>query len=149
MWKQLIHENIVPFKGVTLEPFQIVSEWMPGGDLTGYINTNPHASPIKLVSLVSVPSCNESLSSRQLVDVARGLRYLHLCDVIHGDLKGVRTLSPSSSTSSPSKTSSQIFSLMLLTAHASQISVSLRVKKYPIKPLYRMATLLGGLHRKS
>ena len=60
MWKQLIHDNIVPFKGVTLDPFQIVSEWMPGGDLTGYINTNPQASPIELVSLVSVPSCNES-----------------------------------------------------------------------------------------
>ena len=55
MWKQLIHDNIVPFKGVTLDPFQIVSEWMPGGDLTGYINTNPHASPLKLVSLVSAP----------------------------------------------------------------------------------------------
>ena len=55
MWKQLIHDNIVPFKGVTLDPFQIVSEWMPGGDLTGYINTNPHVSPVKLVSLVLVP----------------------------------------------------------------------------------------------
>ena len=103
MWKQLIHDNIVPFKGVTLDPFQIMSEWMPGGDLTGYINTNPHANPIKLVSLVSVPSCNESSLSRQLVDVARGLRYLHLCDVIHGDLKGVRAWSSSGFAISPIK----------------------------------------------
>ena len=31
--------------------------------------------------------------SRQLSDVAEGLHYLHSCDVVHGDLKGVRTLS--------------------------------------------------------
>ena len=52
VWKQLIHDNIVPFRGVTLDPFQIVSEWIPCGDLTGYINTNPHVNPIKLVSFV-------------------------------------------------------------------------------------------------
>ena len=103
MWKQLIHDNIVPFKGVILDPFQIVSEWMPGGDLTGYINANPHTNPVELVSLVFVPSCNASLLSYQLVDVARGLKYLHLCDVIHGDLKGVRVLSLSISTISPVK----------------------------------------------
>ena len=104
VWKQLVHDNIVPFTGVTLDPFQIVSEWMPGGDLTDYINANPHTNHVKLVSLVSVPR-NASLPSYQLVDVASGLRYLHLCNVIHGDLKGVRALSPSGSAiaNSPSK----------------------------------------------
>ena len=30
---------------------------------------------------------------RQLSDIAKGLHYLHSCDVVHGDLKGVRALS--------------------------------------------------------
>ena len=50
MWKRLIHANIVPFIGVTLDPLQIVSEWMPGGDLTDYIGLNPPADRVNLVS---------------------------------------------------------------------------------------------------
>jgi len=36
---------------------------------------------------------NATSLSMQLVDVANGLHYLHLCDVIHGDLKGVNASS--------------------------------------------------------
>jgi serine/threonine protein kinase len=54
VWKRLSHPNIVPFKGVTLYPLQIVSEWMPGGDLTCYISVNPQANRINLVSTVFV-----------------------------------------------------------------------------------------------
>ena len=50
LWKRLTHPNIVPFKGVTLDPLQIVSEWMPGGDLTDYIGLNPPADRVNLVS---------------------------------------------------------------------------------------------------
>ena len=50
MWKRLDHPNIVPFKGVTLDPLRVVSEWMPGGDLTGYISQNPQTNRIRLVS---------------------------------------------------------------------------------------------------
>ena len=51
MWKRLTHANIVPFKGVTLDPLRIVSEWMSGGDLTSYISQNPQANRINLVRL--------------------------------------------------------------------------------------------------
>lgn len=34
--------------------------------------------------------CETCLPPRQLSDVAEGLNYLHSCNVIHGDLKGVR-----------------------------------------------------------
>lgn len=49
-WKRLTHPNIVPFRGVTLDPLQIVSEWMSGGDLTSYVSLNPQADRIGLVS---------------------------------------------------------------------------------------------------
>ena len=89
LWKRLTHPNIVPFKGVTLDPLQIVSEWMPGGDLTDHIGSNPQANRINLVSpFLSVPGTQPYFSC-QLIDVAEGLNYLHNCEVIHGDLKGV------------------------------------------------------------
>ena len=50
VWKHLSHPNIVTFIGVTFEPFQLVSEWMPGGELREYVNNNPNANLIKLVS---------------------------------------------------------------------------------------------------
>ena len=54
MWKRLIHPNIVPFIGVTIDPPQIASGWMPGGNLTAYINSHPNSDR---VSLVSISSC--------------------------------------------------------------------------------------------
>ena len=48
-WKHLSHPSIVPFAGVTLEPLQLVSEWMPGGELRRYIQKNPGANLIHLV----------------------------------------------------------------------------------------------------
>ncbi|KAF9644875.1 kinase-like protein [Thelephora ganbajun] len=71
VWKHLNHSNIVPFKGVTLDPLQLVSEWMPGGELRHYVRENPQANLINLS-----------------LGVAQGLAYLHSSGVIHGDLKG-------------------------------------------------------------
>ena len=51
MWKRLRHPNIVPLVGVTANPLQIVSEWMSKGTLTEFIEKNPGASRIGLVSL--------------------------------------------------------------------------------------------------
>ena len=50
IWTRLTHPNIVPFKGVTLDPLQIVSERMLGGDLTEYIRGYPQANRVHLVS---------------------------------------------------------------------------------------------------
>ena len=49
MWKRLNHPNIVDFRGVTLDPPQLVSKWMPGGELREYIKKNPGTDPINLV----------------------------------------------------------------------------------------------------
>ena len=46
------HPNIVPFVGVTLEPLQLVSNWMVGGELGKYVHENKGANLIHLVGPV-------------------------------------------------------------------------------------------------
>ena len=53
MWKRLRHPNIVAFIGVTQNPLQFVSEWMPNGTLTEYLAQNPDADRTHLVSRFS------------------------------------------------------------------------------------------------
>ncbi|KAF9646873.1 kinase-like protein [Thelephora ganbajun] len=74
-WKHLAHPNIVPLLGVIIDSFELISDRMPGGDLTEYITNHPDADRISL-----------------LTNVAEGLNYLHFCNVIHGDLKGSNIL---------------------------------------------------------
>ena len=50
VWKRLRHPNVVSFIGVTTTPLQIVSEWMPNGTLTTYVEQNPGANGVGLVS---------------------------------------------------------------------------------------------------
>lgn len=88
IWKRLKNDNVVPFIGVTFTPLQIVSEWMSGGDLTAHIKSKPQTKRIALVSPLTDPG-NADLVFQQVIDVAEGLNYLHECDVVHGDLKGV------------------------------------------------------------
>ena len=49
MWKYLSHPNLVPFKGVTFKPLQLVSGWAPGGMLREYVEDNRHANLVGLV----------------------------------------------------------------------------------------------------
>ena len=51
IWKNLSHPNILPFLGATIDPLQLVSEWMPGGTLPQYIKNNPDADRLELVSI--------------------------------------------------------------------------------------------------
>ena len=53
MSKHLAHQNIVPLLGVTIDPLELISEWMSGGDLTGYIANHADAG---VLSLVGFPS---------------------------------------------------------------------------------------------
>ncbi|KAF9644739.1 kinase-like protein [Thelephora ganbajun] len=75
MWKRLDHPNILLLQGVTISPssLQLISAWMPNGNLLDYIKKNSSADRLALVSLS---------------EVAEGLSYLHSRNVIHGDLKG-------------------------------------------------------------
>ena len=49
VWKNLAHPNIVPLLGVTTNPIQLVSGWMPDVDLTGYITNYPDMDRLSLV----------------------------------------------------------------------------------------------------
>ena len=92
MWKCLDHPNIVAFKGVTLNPLQLVSEWMPGGELRQYLMKYPDADRINLVGSNPTHFHMTPHFRSQLLGVAEGLAYLHSCGVVHGDLKGVRVI---------------------------------------------------------
>ena len=89
MWKHLIHPNILPLLGITIDPLQLISNWMPGGDLPDYIKKNPSADQLGLVGVPPIV-LSHTYPRCQLSDIAKGLCYLHSCNVIHGDLKGVR-----------------------------------------------------------
>lgn len=49
IWKNLRHPNVLPLLGVTFNPPQLVSVWMPGGNLTEYIKKDPGADRCRLV----------------------------------------------------------------------------------------------------
>ena len=115
MSKYLDHPNIVPLLGVTTEPLELISDWMPGGDLLGYIATHPDANKFALVCFISdIP--RNMLIACQLSDVADGLNYLHSCNMVHGDLKGVSTSSRSHLITLPMSCESNI--LVDATGHA-------------------------------
>ncbi|KAF9789355.1 kinase-like domain-containing protein [Thelephora terrestris] len=76
-WRRISHPNIVPFLGVSEAPAPIsmVSEWMPNGDVRSYVIKNPEVSRLQL-----------------LLDISRGLSFLHSLEIVHGDLKGANIL---------------------------------------------------------
>ena len=51
MWKHLTHPNILSLLGITTTPFQLISNWMSGGDLPRYIEKNPNVDRVKLVGV--------------------------------------------------------------------------------------------------
>ncbi|KAF9653312.1 hypothetical protein BDM02DRAFT_3182854 [Thelephora ganbajun] len=80
--------NIVPLLGATTYPFQLISGWMPGSNLTEHITNHPDADRLGLVGASRVV-VYEILAPHQLSGVAEGLNYFHSRNMIHGDLNGV------------------------------------------------------------
>ncbi|KAF9646798.1 kinase-like protein, partial [Thelephora ganbajun] len=77
MWMKLSHENILPFRGVNMALVQLalVYDWGRNGNISQYLVSHPRASRPSL-----------------LLDVAKGLEYLHSLDIPHGDLKGANVI---------------------------------------------------------
>ena len=57
-WKNLSHLNVVPLLGVTADPIQLISGWMPDIDLTGYITDHPDTDRLNLVGVLSTVLCD-------------------------------------------------------------------------------------------
>jgi len=56
MCKNLTHPGILHLLGVTIAPFRLISDWMPCGELPGYIRNFPEADRIILVHVHHVMS---------------------------------------------------------------------------------------------
>ena len=52
--KHLLHQNIVRTLGVNVEPFEFISNWMPGGDLSGYVARHPNVDRRSLVGFLRI-----------------------------------------------------------------------------------------------
>lgn len=85
------HPNLLKLIAVDIDPqagaFSMISEMMDHGNILHYIRFN-EANRLRLVRHLHVSPSRE-LTVSKLEDVARGLRYLHQREIVHGDLKGV------------------------------------------------------------
>ncbi|KAF8215606.1 kinase-like domain-containing protein, partial [Mycena galopus ATCC 62051] len=79
VWQHLQHPFILPFIGIDSETFAsslcMVSPWMENGTVLKYLNDHGRANVDKL-----------------LLQIARGLQYLHSRNIVHGDLRGANIL---------------------------------------------------------
>jgi len=71
--------------------FALVSEWMDNGNINDFIERDRNVNRVELVR-PHLTAQEPHSRNIQLVDVANGLKYMHNLRVVHGDLKGVRTL---------------------------------------------------------
>ena len=91
LWKQFKHQNLLPLVGAKWSPqsLMMISEWMEHGTIMDFVIAHPETNRLKLVGILPGVSNEHLLTSLQLADVARGLKYLHDWPSVHADLKGV------------------------------------------------------------
>jgi serine/threonine protein kinase len=93
-WRQLRHPHIVPFLGLDADshaPYLcMVSPCMVGGNVLQYVkNHKPNVDVIGLVGIFLVLSNTGLNYAHKLLDIIRGIRYLHSEGFVHGDLRAV------------------------------------------------------------
>ncbi|KAF9645573.1 kinase-like protein [Thelephora ganbajun] len=77
VWKHVSCPYVLKFNGVFYHNGvpAIVTPWMLHGNVTEYLESNPEANRIRL-----------------LLDVVKGVKYLHNCNIAHGDIKAPNIL---------------------------------------------------------
>ncbi|KAJ7300978.1 kinase-like domain-containing protein [Mycena albidolilacea] len=77
IWRQLCHPNLLPFFGLYYVDNRLclVSPWMQNGNIMEFLRKPVNRDRLSLI-----------------LDVARGLEYLHKQKVVHGDLKAINIL---------------------------------------------------------
>jgi serine/threonine protein kinase len=107
IWSQLDHPRVLTFHGVnriayenTLNdprdylPISLVSSWMDHGNVLQFLRQEGNLTTETMNRLVSLPNLSWFLqvlspNPSQLMEISHGLAYLHGCNVVHGDLRGV------------------------------------------------------------
>ena len=96
IWKRLQHPNVVSFLGFVSSspPISLVYPWMANGNLPNYVREYPNADKLGLVCVCSRGGRRLFLTiltpcRHQLLEVTRGLTYLHRHGLVHGNLTGV------------------------------------------------------------
>ncbi|KAF8184578.1 kinase-like domain-containing protein [Mycena galopus ATCC 62051] len=81
IWQHLRHPYILPFIGIDRETFPpsfcLVSPWMENGTVLQFLDNCGRTGP---------------RVDKLLLQITRGLKYLHSCGVVHGDLRGANIL---------------------------------------------------------
>ncbi|KAJ7500769.1 kinase-like domain-containing protein [Mycena galericulata] len=77
IWRKLEHANLLPFIGGALleAPYFAVSPYCKAGNVLEYLAKHHEADRLQVV-----------------IDITKGLEYLHACHVVHGDLKARNVL---------------------------------------------------------
>ena len=95
VWAQPDHPNVLPFLGFMLENDypSLISEWMGLGTVRDFLESHPE---FDITSLVSSEQCQHVLPSMlatliKALGVAEGLKYIHDLDIVHSDIKAMRS----------------------------------------------------------
>lgn len=72
MWAWLDHPNILRCFGITLDPLQVVTEWVPDGSVVEYVKTHRDADRVCLVSSLARPTQGIVAQHPQIIVGGRG-----------------------------------------------------------------------------
>jgi serine/threonine protein kinase len=95
MWRSLSHEFVLPFLGIyedkSVKQFFLVSPYMKNGTLAQWRKeVNPSVAEVEERVWTSVLLLFvDSHPVRKVLEVAKGIKYIHSEGVVHGDLRGV------------------------------------------------------------